>query len=199
MSDTGIINIHGKEYKTVALRVAEFRERHKDWGIETDLVSDGEMVVMRAVVRDENDRIRGTGYAEEKRGATKINSTSALENCETSAIGRALASVGLAGTEYASANEVTNAILQQKVMEAVQPLMEHNNAARELLPSICAIKEGIATGDLASACEEWFGLTDEEKKSIWLAPTKGGFFTTSERQVMKSSEFREAYGPIDQG
>ena len=79
-------------------------------------------------------------------------------------------------------------------MEAVQPLIEHNNAARELVTSISAIKEGIATGDLASACEEWVGLTEEEKKSIWVAPTKGGLFTTNEREVMKSSEFREAFG-----
>ena len=50
MSNTGIINIHGKEYKTVALRVTEFCKQHKDWGIETDLVSDGEMVVMNQLL-----------------------------------------------------------------------------------------------------------------------------------------------------
>ena len=194
MSDNGIINIHGKQYKTVALRVTEFCKLHEGWSIETDLVGGGEMVIMKATVRDDQGRARGTGYAEEVRGSTNINKTSAVENCETSAIGRALACIGLAGTEYASANEVTDAILQQKVMEAVKPLIDHNNAARELVTSISAIKEGIATGDLASACEEWVGLTEEEKKSIWVAPTKGGLFTTNEREVMKSSEFRQAFG-----
>ena len=197
MSDTGVINIHGKQYKTVALRVNEFIQNHPEWAIETDLVSDGDMVIIKAVVKDETGRVRGSGYAEERRGSTNINKTSAVENCETSAIGRALACVGLAGTEYASANEVTDAILQQKVMAAVQPILEHNSAARELLTSICAIKEGIATGDLSSACEEWVALTEEEKMSIWMAPTKGGLFTTSERDVMKSLEFREAFGPVD--
>jgi hypothetical protein len=54
-----------------------------------------------------------TGLAEEKRTSSQINRTSALENCETSAIGRALAAFGLGGSEYASANEVQNAIHQQ--------------------------------------------------------------------------------------
>ena len=55
-----------------------------------------------------------TGHAYEKLGATPINSTSALENCETSAIGRALASAGFAGSEFASADELVNALGQQK-------------------------------------------------------------------------------------
>ena len=44
----------------------------------------------------------GAGMAEEIRGQGMVNTTSALENAETSAIGRALASLGLAGGEYAS-------------------------------------------------------------------------------------------------
>jgi len=50
--------------------------------------------------------IVGTGHAEEIRGQGPVNRTSALENCETSAIGRALAAIGLSGGEYASANEM---------------------------------------------------------------------------------------------
>lgn len=113
--DTGIVNIHGKEYKTVAKRVDEFREAHgTNYSIITSLVSiSEETVVMRAEIADENQRIIATGYAEENRTASQINRTSALENCETSAIGRALANFGLAGGEYASADEVANAISQQ--------------------------------------------------------------------------------------
>lgn len=65
-------------------------------------------------------------------------------------------------------------------------------AKKQLKPSIDAIKNGIASGDLSSASEAWAELTDDEKTSIWVAPTKGGPFTTKEREVMKSKEFREA-------
>lgn len=115
MRDTGIVNIHGKEYKTVAKRVSEFRESHKqDLAIITSLVSiDDQTVVMKAEIIEKDGFVIATGYAEEKRTASQINRTSALENCETSAIGRALANFGLAGGEYASADEVANAINQQ--------------------------------------------------------------------------------------
>lgn len=108
------VNIHGKEYETVASRVARFTEQEPDLAIITELIENtDEHVIMKASIIDENDRVRGTGYAEEQRGSTQINRTSALENCETSAIGRALAAIGYAGTEYASADEVANAISQQ--------------------------------------------------------------------------------------
>ena len=68
---------------------------------------------MKASISNEQGRLLATGFAEEVRAASKINRTSALENAETSAVGRALAALGLAGTEYASADEVANAITQQ--------------------------------------------------------------------------------------
>jgi hypothetical protein len=114
--DTGVVNIHGKEYKTVAKRVDEFRSAHKtDLAIITSLVDrDENTVVMKAEIIDKDGRTIATGYAEEHRTASQINRTSALENCETSAIGRALANFGLGGGEYASADEVANAINQQE-------------------------------------------------------------------------------------
>ena len=113
--DTGVVNIHGKEYKTVAKRVDEFRKAHEtDLSIITSLVDrDEDTVVMKAEIIDKDGRTIATGYAEEYRTASQINRTSALENCETSAIGRALANFGLGGGEYASADEVANAINQQ--------------------------------------------------------------------------------------
>ena len=115
MTDTGKVNIHGKEYSTVALRVKEFREKHKlELSIVTELVErDDSTVVMKASILDGKQNPIATGYAEERRDASMINKTSALENCETSAIGRALAAFGMAGTEYASADEVANAISNQ--------------------------------------------------------------------------------------
>lgn len=124
MKDTGIVNIHGKEYKTVAKRVDEFRKDHKtEMSIITSIiVADEKTVVMKAEISDKEGRIIATGFAEEKRDASTINKTSALENCETSAIGRALANFGLGGGEYASADEVANAINQQS-----QPVKKNYN------------------------------------------------------------------------
>lgn len=61
-----------------------------------------------------------------------------------------------------------------------------------LMPSVEAIKDGIATNDLATANESWRELTDAEKELLWVATTKGGVFTTAERETMKTTEFREA-------
>jgi hypothetical protein len=190
----GIIKIHNKEYKTVALRVTEFlaSPKHEGWSIETDLISDGTNVVMKSTIKDVDGRVRGTGYAEEVRGSTNINKTSAVENCETSAIGRALSAVGFGGTEYASANEVTDAIIQQTAMNASEELLNYNAAVREHIASISAIKNALADADLETAAEEWGQLNEEEQRSIWKAPSKGGMFTTQELATIKTSDFREA-------
>jgi hypothetical protein len=112
------VNIHGKQYETVASRVSRFRDEYKqELAIVTELIDrDAETVVMKASIV-KGDQILATGYAEESRTSSTINRTSALENCETSAIGRALAAFGMAGTEYASADEVAQAISKQNVHE----------------------------------------------------------------------------------
>ena len=107
--------IHGKEYKTVAERVTEIHTINKDkpLSIETELVSWNEgIVIFKATISTGSGVF--TGYAYEREGSSQINKTSALENCETSSIGRAVAAAGFSGSEYASANEVENAIKQQK-------------------------------------------------------------------------------------
>lgn len=124
----GVITIHNKQYKTVALRVNEFREERPEWAIETEIIENTDQrVIMKATIGKPVEGstaylIIGTGYAEEMRGSSQINRTSALENCETSAIGRALAACGYGGEEYASANEVQNAIGQQKEQMTPEPI-----------------------------------------------------------------------------
>lgn len=140
----GEVDIHGKVYRTVALRVNEFRttKQFEGWSLETSIIElDNTKAVVRCVVRNEKDRIVGSGLAEEYRTSGKINRTSALENCETSAIGRALASIGLGGEEYASANEVQGAIVQQKPatkvqQAAVQALLDSNTISEAHLVSV---------------------------------------------------------------
>lgn len=66
--------------------------------------------------------------------------------------------------------------------------------------TIKAIKDSLAVNDLTTASEAWFELSDEEKKSLWLAPSKGGPFTTEEIKTMKTADFRRAYyGSDDNG
>ena len=188
------IKIHGKDYKTVAERVNEFRQTCEDHGIETKILKmEGEDCIIQAFVIDPEGRTIATGIAHEVKGSSNINKTSHVENCETSAIGRALAAFGLAGSEYASGDEVTTAIINQHVKEATEGLKEHVKAVFIHSQSIAAIKTGISEGNLSMAAEAWFELSDESKKELWLAPTKGGIFTTQEREAMQSQEFREAH------
>ena len=131
------INIHGKEYKTVAERVNEFYTKYAGFtrSIVTEILKDENNIVqVKATVRVDNNSLiplpdspdayvfslLGTGHAEEDRGKGRINDTSALENAETSAIGRALASIGLGGTEFASADELSNALHQHDGSHFIQ-------------------------------------------------------------------------------
>ena len=134
MADTGIVNIHGREYRTVAYRLNLFREDHPDWSIATKIVSiDDERVVVRTTIADENQRTISTGYAEEVRASSNINKTSALENAETSAVGRALAFYGLAGTEIASADEVANAIGAEATKSAFTSVQARSRIRNQLM------------------------------------------------------------------
>lgn len=173
MSNNGIITIHGKQYKTVAARVQDFREAHPDWGITTEIVdANDDTVVMRSAILDEQGRIIGTGYAEEKRDSSMINKTSALENCETSAIGRALAACGYAGTEYASANEVENAIDQQTKMQKVPKKVKDDVFQQSV--------DCLSEGDSEGLKQVWAEFDADEKVVLW------GMFNSEQRSSMKA-------------
>lgn len=104
----GVKQRGGKMYTQVVHRMEAFRRHFGiSCGVNTSvLVNDGERVVIKAIITNADGIQIGSGMAEEVRGQGHVNQTSALENAETSAIGRALSSIGLAGGEYASANEM---------------------------------------------------------------------------------------------
>ena len=115
--NSGIINIRGKQYQTVPYRLQEFRKQYpieSGWSIETDIIeASTEFVIFKATIKN-GTAIVATGHAEECRDSSHINKTSALENAETSAIGRALASAGFVGSAFSSAEEVQAAQHQQQ-------------------------------------------------------------------------------------
>lgn len=109
------IDVKGKNYVQVNERVKALRMICPNASINTEIVfmEDG-IVTMKATVSDEDGNVLGTGFAQEKETSSYINKTSYIENCETSAVGRALgfAGIGIDGS-MASAEEVANAIINQ--------------------------------------------------------------------------------------
>ena len=109
------IDVKGKNYALVNSRVLAFRELFPDGKIQTEIVTmDQGMVVMQTTVMDGEGKILSTGLAYEREGSTYINKTSYIENCETSAVGRALGFLGLGiDDSIASAEELVNAVTNQ--------------------------------------------------------------------------------------
>lgn len=115
--------IKGKDYAEVPQRVNAFRMICPNGGINTEIVSlQNGVVVIKATVTDETGYVLGVGHAYEKEGNGFINKESYIENCETSAVGRALGFVGLGiDTSICSAEELSNAILHQEENQKISP------------------------------------------------------------------------------
>lgn len=109
------IEIRGKNYACVPARIAAFRRLCPDGAITTEIVSmENGVVTMKSSVCDETGKLLATGYAQEKESSSYINKTSYIENCETSAVGRALGMIGIGSDEQlASSEEMVNALTNQ--------------------------------------------------------------------------------------
>lgn len=107
-----------KDYVEVPDRIVKFYERFPEGSLRSQLiVDDGKRVVIKALAyRSPEDKHPGTGHAEEVRGDGPVNKTSAVENCETSAWGRAIVSVGILakGEKVASKEEVEIALAKER-------------------------------------------------------------------------------------
>jgi len=107
------LNIKGKEYSTVAERHRFLLKYFPETRVDEEIVFQDEKRVITKTTFHIGDTPYAVGHAEEKRDSSFINKTSALENCLSSSLGRCLAAFGLHGSEYASAEELANALKQQ--------------------------------------------------------------------------------------
>lgn len=139
------IKIKGKDYVMVNERLKYFRENYKGWSLTSEIVSlDNDSCVIKALICDENGVLKATGLAQEDRTSSMINKTSFVENCETSAWGRALGNLGIGIDEsVASAEEVDMAIKKQ---EMKQKPVEKTELAEYFICAECgdAITEKVA-------------------------------------------------------
>ena len=113
------VNIKGKEYVEVNERLKEFRKNFKDYSLTTEIIQlTPEFCILKAIITDDKGVIRATGLAQEAKESSYINKTSYVENCETSAWGRALGNFGIGiDSSICTADELLLAISAQKEEE----------------------------------------------------------------------------------
>lgn len=171
------IDIKGTAYATVNARLKYFRENCKDYRLISEIVSnENGIVVMKASILNEKGEVLATGHAYEKDGSSFINKTSHIENCETSAWGRALGNFGIGiDAAVASYEEVANALEQRKpskikkekesVHADIQTIQKED--LPDMLENCFNTKEAI---------EIWWLLTKEQQMDIeikdWFKSTK---------------------------
>ena len=117
------------DYETVEVRLEKFIKDYPDFRIATELevVERDRYIVKAYLFKTASDSLSwATGYAEEKITDRGVNSTSALENCETSAIGRALANAGYAAKgKRPSREEMTKVVAQKPIKPAVADVQDY--------------------------------------------------------------------------
>lgn len=140
------VDIKGKAYVPVTERIKAFWEAYPDGKITTIMLSNNDGVCMfEAEIYKDRKSITPdvTGHAREVETSSYINKTSYIENCETSAVGRALGILGIGiDADIASAEEVSNAIYAQTTtadktkIDAMKKFIQNHNLqerAEELL------------------------------------------------------------------
>lgn len=142
------IDVKGKPYIEVNERLKEFRTNPKyaGYSLESDIIQlDNGVCTIKAIIKDAESRIIATGLAQEKENSSFINKTSYIENCETSAWGRALGNLGIGiDTSIASADEVLNAMCNQNkpvIDKSEQTFNEMINPDTDLLEGLKAITD----------------------------------------------------------
>lgn len=164
-------NIHGKDYVEVPERIHHFWLQNPNWSLKSEVLNicfETGNVLMKAWVEDENGVVKAVGHAHEFQANKKatVNSTSYVENCETSAYGRALGIKGVGSREgIASAEEVNGAISMKKEIDKAPMSEPVDDRVTKMVKAFAKI--GVTEEEL----EEWLGhpikyVTDTEINSL---------------------------------
>lgn len=178
------INIKGKEYVTVNERLKEFRNNFKDYALITEIVELGaDYATIKASIIDDKGVLRATGFAREVVAKSPINKFAFLENCETSAIGRALGNFGI-GIDDAvcTADELLMKLSQDKKDDKTDDEFKKQAAAAKSA-NTKAVKQAVADGmdmpnrqyntplqERYKLCLEWL---QAQNPTTYLNSTKG--------------------------
>ena len=165
------IKIKGKDYVMAHERVKEFHNLYKNGSIKTELIEMTDRFITKTIITpdvDNPDRFF-TGYAYEDIATNGVNSTSALENCETSSCARALGMLNIGiDTSIASYEEVSNAIKQQNnkpIPKDVNPIEDEKHPLED------DIRETMGGIDISDKGEEiTFG---KHKGTLWSEVDEG--------------------------
>lgn len=165
MSKLKTINIKGKDYVEVHERLKFFRANYPSFTLSSKVLEKTDTsILIKATIRNEEGRVIASGLAEESKGSTFINKTSYVENCETSAWGRALGNFGIGlDTSVASADEVSNAIAQQKTTTTYDLNIGDN--WDKVLNYVVANKK-LGLGKIVSNLEKKYKIKANVKKEI---------------------------------
>jgi hypothetical protein len=149
---------------------------------DNEVHSDGTMTVHCDVIIDELAHEMWLPVMDHRNNAVANPNAFQINTAKMRCLTKGLSMHGLGAYIYAGED-----------LPAPEPEKSYEDWCAENKESILAVKAGIANEDLASAAEAWFELDNETKQALWKAPSKGGCFTTQEREILKSPEFRQAH------
>ena len=175
-----------EDYETVEERLTKFWKDHPDGRIDTTLVESTlqRFIVKASIYRTEVDaQAWTTGYAEETVSTRGVNSTSALENCETSAIGRALANAG-----YVTKGKRPSREEMSKVKAAEPKPFAEKLAEKVIMPveddpwTVKAVQPAQTAAEAVALVQEVLGATKIDKdiphckhgERVWRTGSKNG-------------------------
>lgn len=161
------VDIKGKPYIEVNERLKFFRtdKKYEGYSLESEVISlENGVITIKAIIKDANGVVKATGLAQEKESSSFINKTSFVENCETSAWGRALGNLGIGiDTSIASAEEMLNALENQKPKEEpkLAQSLEEYKTDMDLITTLKDLQ------DYASGIRQLINKNKELNKIYW--------------------------------